>query len=79
MIEVVGDASESGERDYTALDGYEELSQEAQVKIRKALEQGHVDDEDWKGVSRLMCSSRGDSFIVYSVKSKSDWEPRMSN
>ncbi|PYI02265.1 zf-PARP-domain-containing protein [Aspergillus sclerotiicarbonarius CBS 121057] len=49
MIEAVGDANESGERDYTALDGYEELPQEAQAKVRKALEQGHVDDEDWKG------------------------------
>ncbi|RAK98270.1 uncharacterized protein BO80DRAFT_362068, partial [Aspergillus ibericus CBS 121593] len=49
MIETVGDANESGERDYTALDGYEELPQDAQAKVRKALEQGHVDDEDWKG------------------------------
>lgn len=38
-----------GNFDY--LDGYDELPQDLQEKIRQALEQGHVDDEDWKGVS----------------------------
>jgi len=40
----------SGEIDYTLLDGYEELSPENQAKVRKALEQGHVADSEWKGV-----------------------------
>lgn len=39
----------SGEIDYTLLDGYEELSPENQAKVRKALEQGHVADSEWKG------------------------------
>lgn len=33
------------------LDGYEDLTFEDQVKVERALENGHVDDEDWKGVS----------------------------
>ncbi|OJJ87470.1 uncharacterized protein ASPGLDRAFT_44023 [Aspergillus glaucus CBS 516.65] len=37
------------EKDYSVIDGYEDLSDELQEKIRGALEQGHVDDEDWKG------------------------------
>lgn len=33
-------------------DGYDELPEDIQEKMRRALEQGHVDDEDWKGVSQ---------------------------
>ena len=33
------------------LDGYEDLPEDLQEKIRKALEDGHVADEDWSGVS----------------------------
>nr|XP_001400030.2 hypothetical protein ANI_1_2852024 [Aspergillus niger CBS 513.88] len=46
MIETVG---EEGERDWSALDGYDELPEDLQEKVRRALLQGHVDDEDWKG------------------------------
>lgn len=35
--------------DVTNVDGYEDLPDDAQAKVRRALEQGHVDDEDWKG------------------------------
>jgi hypothetical protein len=35
------------------LDGYDELPDWAQDKIKDALGHGHVDDEDWKGVSSL--------------------------
>lgn len=45
MQEVLGD-----DKDYNQLDGFEELSPEHQDKIRKAIEQGHIDDSDWKGV-----------------------------
>lgn len=37
------------------VDGFEELPDELQDKVKRALEQGHVDDEDWNGV----CSIRG--------------------
>ncbi len=35
-------------------DGYDELPEHEQEKMRRALEQGHVDDEDWKGVSSYL-------------------------
>ncbi|KAH0558555.1 hypothetical protein GP486_004788 [Trichoglossum hirsutum] len=35
------------------LDGYDELSPEMQLKIRNAVEQGHVADEDWTGDAEL--------------------------
>ena len=31
------------------LDGYEELPDDVKQKIARALQQGHVDDEDWRG------------------------------
>ncbi|KAL8995297.1 MAG: hypothetical protein Q9169_004941 [Polycauliona sp. 2 TL-2023] len=31
------------------LDGYDELPTDCQEKVKRALENGHVDDEDWKG------------------------------
>ncbi|KAE8367706.1 hypothetical protein BDV27DRAFT_123523 [Aspergillus caelatus] len=37
------------EKDYEQLDGFEDLTPENQEKVKKALEQGHVDDEEWKG------------------------------
>ncbi|KAL4931152.1 uncharacterized protein BDV17DRAFT_257230 [Aspergillus undulatus] len=40
---------EGDDRDLDMLDGYEDLPSDLQKKIQKALEQGHVDDEDWKG------------------------------
>ncbi|KAL2854977.1 hypothetical protein BJY01DRAFT_204720 [Aspergillus pseudoustus] len=46
MNEVVG---EGDDRDLDLLDGYEDLSEENQEKLVRALDQGHVDDEDWKG------------------------------
>lgn len=29
------------------LDGYDELPEDLQEKVANAVEQGHVDDEDW--------------------------------
>ncbi|KAL3496854.1 hypothetical protein BJX62DRAFT_193079 [Aspergillus germanicus] len=46
MIEVVG---EGDDRDLDLLDGYEDLPQEHQEKLARALDQGHIDDEDWNG------------------------------
>lgn len=34
--------------DLDALDGYDELPEAEQAKVKKALEQGHIDDEDWR-------------------------------
>ncbi|KAL2818864.1 hypothetical protein BJX63DRAFT_383086 [Aspergillus granulosus] len=44
--EVVG---EGDDRDLDLLDGYADLSEEHQEKLIRALDQGHIDDEDWKG------------------------------
>lgn len=49
---------DSDEKDYSNLDGYDELSEEYQVKVRNALEQGHVDSEDWKGVRSIAACIR---------------------
>ncbi|KAL3482352.1 hypothetical protein BJX99DRAFT_216876 [Aspergillus californicus] len=46
MQEVV---EEGDERDLTLLDGFDELEPELQEKVARALAQGHVDHEDWKG------------------------------
>lgn len=42
---------EGEDRDIDMLDGYEDLPSELQEKIVRALDNGHVDAEDWKGVS----------------------------
>jgi len=36
------------EGDMDLVDGYTDMSTEMQEKIMRALEQGHVDDADWK-------------------------------
>lgn len=41
--------------DLDILDGYDELPDWAQAKIQYALENGHVEDSDWKGVSLDLC------------------------
>lgn len=38
------------DNDATQLDGYEDLPEDCQAKISKALKEGHVADEDWMGV-----------------------------
>lgn len=54
----IGNLSEGLEGDFDLLDGYDEISSENQEKIREAVEQGHVADSDWKGVSILISISR---------------------
>lgn len=40
---------EISDGDPEMIDGLDDLPQEWQDKIVRAIEQGHVDDEDWKG------------------------------
>lgn len=49
---VIGNWKEKSEGDMDLVDGYDDLPAEFQEKVRRAFEQGHVDDEDWNGVSR---------------------------
>lgn len=44
---------ESSGGDTDLVDGYDELPAEFQAKINFALKNGHIPDEDWKGVSDL--------------------------
>ncbi|KAL8738274.1 MAG: hypothetical protein Q9181_000909 [Wetmoreana brouardii] len=37
------------EGDMEMFDGYEELPADLQEKVKQAVDQGHVDDDDWKG------------------------------
>jgi hypothetical protein len=41
------------EPDFSRIDGFDEISEEVQEKIRKAIEEGHVEDDEWRGVSSL--------------------------
>ena len=43
--------TDSGDLDFSLLDGFNELTDELQEKVRKAIEVGHVEDEEWNGVS----------------------------
>lgn len=36
------------------VDGYDTLPEEFQDKVKRAIEQGHVDDADWKWVSTMV-------------------------
>ena len=42
---------ESSGLDMELVDGYEELPEDQQEKVKRAIEQCHVDDDDWNGVS----------------------------
>ena len=47
---MIGNLKEAIENNLEYLDGYDEIDEESQAKVRTALEVGHVADEDWKGV-----------------------------
>jgi hypothetical protein len=52
IVNVKKDLTEDSEDpDFSRLDGFDEMSEELQDKIRKAIEVGHVEDEEWRGVS----------------------------
>jgi len=52
------------EDDLTLIDGYDELDDDWKEKVSRAVEQGHVDDEDWKhgklfGLASIVMVSNG--------------------
>lgn len=53
MVESLKDEEGDGTLDFEQLDGWEDLSDEHKNKITQALERGHVEDEEWKGVSAM--------------------------
>lgn len=46
-----------GGYDTDLIDGFDEIPQDAQNKVILALNDGHVADEDWRGVSCLDLAS----------------------
>jgi len=48
---VVSNMRDETEMDPDLIDGWEDLDEESQEKVMRALKQGHVDDADWKGAS----------------------------
>ena len=42
--------NETTQGDFDLVDGFDELPDDAKEKVKRAFEQGHVDDEDWNGV-----------------------------
>lgn len=54
------------------IDGLDEIPEEWQEKLKKAVEDGHVPDEDWRGVRRSLCGLfhlLTDQFPGYRVQS----------
>ena len=47
---MIANINETIEGDLEMLDGYDELNEDLQEKVRRALADGHVADEDWNGV-----------------------------
>ena len=43
----ISNLKDSVEGDPSQIDGYEELPEDVQEKLVRAIEQGHIDDEDW--------------------------------
>ena len=43
----ISNLKDSIEGDPSQLDGYDELPEDVQEKLVRAIEQGHIDDEDW--------------------------------
>ena len=54
------------------VDGYEELPEDMQDKIRRAIVQGHVDDADWKGVRFLSTLTEIELTAVEDVEANRD-------
>lgn len=52
--QVIANINSTIEGDLELLDGYDELPEEDQARVSNALEEGHVADEDWKGVWILL-------------------------
>lgn len=52
------------------VDGYDELPAPLQEKVERAFEQGHVDDDDWTGVS---CAFWLDAMVTLTCYSHRTW------
>ena len=50
----ISNIEETIEGNLDFLDGYDEIDEDSQAKVRKALEDGHVADDEWKGVNAII-------------------------
>ncbi|CAG8908417.1 unnamed protein product [Penicillium egyptiacum] len=59
IVNVKKDLAEDSEEnpDFSRIDGFDEIGEELQDKIRKAIEVGHVEDDEWRG--DLECNRPG--------------------
>ncbi|KZF19705.1 zf-PARP-domain-containing protein [Xylona heveae TC161] len=51
----IKNVSDAIEGDFEQLDGFDEIPEDLQDKVKRSVEQGHVDNEDWKGVCQQSC------------------------
>lgn len=49
--QVLKNWADQSEMDMDMVDGYDTLPDELQAKVKRALEQHHVEDDEWNGVS----------------------------
>lgn len=54
MIHNWAETAEAQGGNMDLVDGYEELPDEVQKKVKRCFAQGHVDDEDWNGVCMIL-------------------------
>ena len=48
---IEGEDQDEDNLDFDALDGFDEIPPEMQEKIKTALVKGHIEDNEWQGVS----------------------------
>jgi hypothetical protein len=63
---------ESAGQDHELIDGLDTLPGDAQEKVKRALEQGHVDDDDFNGVCPISLDS--DPWLVSNSLTSQDLE-----
>ncbi|KAI1911116.1 hypothetical protein LOZ12_004524 [Ophidiomyces ophidiicola] len=73
LQEIVGE-----DKNFSDLDGFDEISAENQDKIREAVEHGHVADSDWKGDVEVNRPGKS-GFRVRASKKKEDAEDAPQN
>lgn len=63
--------------DTDMVDGYDELPQDMKEKVDFALENGHVADEDWKGVCTATTTATYECSISTGCRVQQTWRQRL--